>query len=344
MDTIADKFYNRVRAQGSVAVFDTHLAVAFGLQEGIFLSRLIFFCRPESKLGKYIDGERWYYSTYANWVENSFPWLNERNMRKLIIDLESRGLILSMQDKTTNRQKYYRPNFEELWELLTAKPIPECADSGDDTTQSVDVHTTQIGNMEPTQKGNMLINSNSLTVNLKDINISSNEDILSQDFATGQNEEAVKPEPTKIKMVYPKAVTPTEPKAKKPRAKKEPAPKTNYLFYPVAEVCKMDPALVGSRIAKAAHALAKAGYTREQVLAFTSYWEKHSYVYRKYKKPPTPEQLIAEIKISLEFGDTLSDIPEEDQLSYAEQQERRLKNANAKTVQRLYGPSQSGEW
>lgn len=327
MDTIANEFYNRVRAQESLAVFDTQFAVAFGIEQAAFLSRLIYFCRPESKVGKEIDGERWYYSTYANWIDKSFPWLNERNMRKLIIDLENRGLILSMQDKTTNRQKYYRPNFEKLWELLTAKPIPECADCGGDTAQSVDVHTTQKGNMEPTQKGNMLINSNSLTVNLKDINISSNEDILSQDFATGKNEEAVKPEPTKIKMVYPKAVTPTEPKAKpkKPRTKKEPAPKTNYLFYPVAEVCVMDHKLKAnaSRIAKAAHALAKAGYTSDQVLAFKSFWQRTSYQYRQDKRSPTPEQLIALIKQSIvaqqeEQVDYMSD-----NLTFDELEERR---------------------
>ena len=83
----------------------------------------------------------------------------------------------------------------------------------------------------------MLINSKSLTVNTP-----SNEGVPLPELV---NEEASKKKRKRIPM-----------------------------FDALARVCNMEPKLVGSRIAKASHAVVKAGYTPEQVLAFTSYWQK----------------------------------------------------------------------
>lgn len=291
MNAKSNELYNRVRAQEALAVFDTQFAVAFGLEQGIFLSRLIYFCRPESKIGEEIEGERWYYSTYSNWINFSFPWMIERTLRRMVNDLEEQGLIISFQAPSVNRQKYYRPNLDAIYDKL----MEEFSDVYD----KVDRPTGQIGHIGTGQNGHMLINSESLTVNT-----SSNEDV----------------ELTKVK-------------TRKP----------NPMFDAVAEVCHMDPALVGSRIAKASNALAKAGYTPQQVLAFTSYWEKNAFQYRQDKRPPTPEQVISNIKIAIERGHASSVSYEEDQLSYTERLERRQKDDKAKIVQRLHGSTKLGE-
>lgn len=324
MSTISNELYNRTRAQEALAVFDTQFAVAFGLEQGIFLSRLIYFTRPESKIGVEIEGERWYYSTYANWIEFSFPWMAERTLRRMVNDMEVKKLIISFQEQSLNRQKFYRPNFEVIYDILSAK-FPE-------DYVKVDRPCGQIGQVQGGQNGRMLINSKSLTVST-----SSKED--KSPLPKEADDDEVEPEPTKLKVVY---MTVAKKRKPRKRAKSETPRARNPMFDAVAEVCKMDPAMLGSRIAKASHTLEKAGYTSQQVMAFTSYWQKHSYYFSRYKRPPTPEQLIAEIKASLEIDNMIYDIPEEDQLSYDEQQ-RRFNNANTKQIQSLHGPEELGE-
>lgn len=325
MSTISNELYNRTRAQEALAVFDTQFAVAFGLEQGILLSRLIYFTRPESKVGVEIDGERWYYSTYANWIEFSFPWMAERTLRRMVNDMENKKIIISFQEQSINRQKFYRPNFEVIWDMLVEK-FPEYY-------VNEDRPVGQIGHVQPAQNGHMLINSNSLTVST-----SSKED--KSPLPKEADGDEVEPEPTKLKVVY---MTVAKKRKPRKRTKSETPRARNPMFDAVAEVCKMDPTMLGPRIAKASHTLEKAGYTSQQVMAFTSYWQKHSYYFSRYKRPPTPEQLIAEIKISLEISNPIEEIPEEDQLSYSEQRERKLKNAKAKQIQSLHGPEELGE-
>ena len=129
-NTIANEFYNWVRAQESLAVFDKQFVVAFSLHEGIFLSRLIFFCRPESKVGEEIEGEWWDYSTYSNWINFSFPWMIERTLRRMVNDLEDKGFIISFQAPSVNRQKYYRPNLDVIYDKLMEE-FPEVYNKAD---------------------------------------------------------------------------------------------------------------------------------------------------------------------------------------------------------------------
>ena len=218
MDTIANEFYNRIRAQEALAVFDTQFAVAFGLEQGIFLSRLIYFCRPESQVGVEIDGERWYYSTYSNWLEFSFPWMVERTLRRMVNDMEDKKMIISFQQPSLNRQKFYRPNFEVIWDLLT--------DTFPEYYVKVDRPSGQIGQVEQVQNGHMLINSKSLTVST-----SSKEDM--SPLPKEADGDTPLQEPTKLKVVYLKVA-----KKKKPRAKprSEKPRERNPMFDAVAEV------------------------------------------------------------------------------------------------------------
>ena len=270
----------RSRAQGSLVVFDVDFAVVFGLEPGILLSRLIYFCRPDSKVGKLVDGERWYYSTYTNWIDKSLSWMVERTLRRMIRDLEEKNIILSYQSPTShNRTKYYRPNYDVIWDILSAQYpdiYPNMADA--------------CGQTDPPQGGQddrMLINSKPLTVNT-----SSYEDV-----GNGQNDQ--------------------------PKRKLRPR---DLMFDMVAEVCVMDPVLVGSRIAKASHALKKAGYTSDQVLAFRDYWQRTSYQYKQNKRPPTPEQLIAQIKHSISHKEEQDNYYSADQVNLEELEAERREN------------------
>lgn len=276
--TAKQNLTNRTRVQESIQVFDRDFAVAFGIDAGIFLSRLMYYCRDDSEVGKIIDGERYYYSTYANWIERTLPWMEERTLRRYVTELEKKNVIVAKQLSSTNRTKYYAPNYDVIWDILCEK-FPGTYDKLSNACgQKVYDASGQIGHM--------LINREP-TENVT----SSNEDV-----SEGQIVKA----------------------PSKPRPR-------DLMFDMVAEVCVMEPKLVGPRIAKASHALKKAGYTSDQVLAFRDYWQRTSYQYKKDKKPPTPEQLIAQIKQSLVYSQGLDTDYSEDQKTWAEREaERRM--------------------
>lgn len=279
----------RSKVQESIAVFDKDFAVAFGIDAGIFLSRLMYYCRDDSQIGKIIDGERYYYSTYANWIEKTLPWMEERTLRRYVTELEKKNVIVSKQLSSTNRTKYYAPNYDVIWDILCEK-FPGTYDKLSNACgQKVYDASGQIGHM--------LINREP-TENVT----SSNEDV-----SEGQIVKA----------------------PSKPRPR-------DLMFDMVAEVCVMEPKLVGPRIAKASHALKKAGYTSDQVLAFRDYWQRTSYQYKQSKKPPTPEQLIAQIKQSLVYSQGLDTDYTDDQKTLAEREAERRKN-NRKTSSTVQG-------
>jgi len=266
-----ENLITRSRVQESLAVFDKDFAVAFGIDAGIFLSRLMYYCRDDSQVGKIIDGERYYYSTYANWIERTLPWMEERTLRRYVTELEKKNVIVSKQLSSTNRTKYYAPNYDVIWNILCEK-FPGTYDKLSNACgQKVYDASGQIGHM--------LINREP-TENLT----SSYEDV-----SEGQID---KPTP-------------------KPRPR-------DLMFDMVAEVCVMEPKLVGPRIAKASHALKKAGYTSDQVLAFRDYWQRTSYQYKQSKKAPTPEQLIAQIKQSVDYKQAQEIDYTADQMTLAE--------------------------
>lgn len=281
--TAKQNLTNRTRIQESIQVFDRDFAVAFGIDAGIFLSRLMFYCRDDSQVGKIIDGQRYYYSTYANWIERTLPWMEERTLRRYVTELEKRNVIISYQMASTNRTKYYAPNYDVIWGILCEK-FP-------DTYDKLSNQCGQKVYDASGQNGHMLINREP-TENVT----SSNEDV-----GEGQIVNDDVPKPTR---------------------------KVDLMFEAVAEVCVMDYKIKtnASRIARASHALKKAGYTSDQILAFKDYWQLTSYQYKQSKKAPTPEQITAEIKQSLSHTRVNKPDYTADQLTLAEREAERRKN------------------
>jgi len=83
------------------------LAIAIGLNNAIVLQQ-IRFCLAQPKSGRVIDGEKYVWNTYEEWVEQHFPWWSAKTLQRVFMDLEKMGLIKSIQpDGVMSRRKYY---------------------------------------------------------------------------------------------------------------------------------------------------------------------------------------------------------------------------------------------
>lgn len=87
------------------------LAVAMGLDEAIVIQQLHYWLNPRRKSGKVIGGKRWIYNTYKEWRETNFPFWSEIHIKRLFLNLEKAGVIVSCQPEgRMSRRKYYRLN------------------------------------------------------------------------------------------------------------------------------------------------------------------------------------------------------------------------------------------
>lgn len=85
------------------------LAVVMGLDEAIVIQQLHYWLNPKRKAGKVIDGRRWIYNTYKEWRETNFPFWKEIHIKRIFIQLEKMGVIVSCQPEgRMSRRKYYR--------------------------------------------------------------------------------------------------------------------------------------------------------------------------------------------------------------------------------------------
>lgn len=83
------------------------LTAILGIKEAVVLQQL-FWLLENPKNGKTINGHRWLYNTYEQWVDEYFPFLTPRGARRIFTELESLGLIKSCQAGGANRRKFYR--------------------------------------------------------------------------------------------------------------------------------------------------------------------------------------------------------------------------------------------
>lgn len=69
------------------------LAAAIGLNEAMFIQQMTYWLENEDA-GHWRDGRKWVYNTYDEW-HRQFPFWSVRTIRRIVTDLENRGLLLS---------------------------------------------------------------------------------------------------------------------------------------------------------------------------------------------------------------------------------------------------------
>lgn len=96
------------------------LALALGLDGAIVVQQLFYWLNPKRRSGRVIDGRRWIYNTYAEWRESNFPFWSEIHIKRIFLNLERLGVIVSCQPEGRfSRRKYYRIN--EGWLIKARK-------------------------------------------------------------------------------------------------------------------------------------------------------------------------------------------------------------------------------
>ena len=101
-------------------VVQPSLIKLLGFPGAIIIQQIHWMCNQPRSGHTLDDGENWVWGTYAEWVEDYFPFWSERTLRHHIRNLEAAGYLLSCQPKKGDwdRTKSYRVCTEKVEESL----------------------------------------------------------------------------------------------------------------------------------------------------------------------------------------------------------------------------------
>lgn len=100
------------------------LADAIGLNEAIVLQQVHYWIENNKKERRnFHRGRCWVYNSYRKWNEN-FPFWSERTIKKIFLDLEKQGLLISgnFNKLKIDRTKWYTIDYDAFEKL--------CSDAG----------------------------------------------------------------------------------------------------------------------------------------------------------------------------------------------------------------------
>lgn len=95
------------------------LANLIGLNEAIILQQVHYWLNNKNS-GVERNGYKWVYNSYKDW-KNNFPFWSERTIQRAITNLENMGILISTQNSSYNRKKYYRIDYDKMSSSMTTK-------------------------------------------------------------------------------------------------------------------------------------------------------------------------------------------------------------------------------
>lgn len=144
--------------------FDSGHAVAYGVDEAIMLSNIIFWIRKNKVNGKHLhDGRTWTYNS-ASAFADLFPFWNEKQVRRIIDSLLNQGVIVAgtYNKSKMDRTRWFAVVCEEMLDLPiredatsdTGTPIPDSKHTDSKPIPNViDKSITTDGSEAPTKVG-----------------------------------------------------------------------------------------------------------------------------------------------------------------------------------------------
>jgi len=95
------------------------LAKRFGVSQAIVLQQVHFWLTNQ-KIGKEVDGRRWFYNSATEWQTN-FPWWTARYCAKILAELREMGILLARGDLNEwkiDNTLWWSIDYDRLQEVL----------------------------------------------------------------------------------------------------------------------------------------------------------------------------------------------------------------------------------
>jgi hypothetical protein len=104
-------------------MFDASIAAALGnINAAVIVQQLNYWMNKDG-VGTVINGVKYVYNTFVDWVNQQFPWLSVWQFRKAMSLLRSLGIVkvIRHKEKQWNQTNYYSLNCDRLGEFLGAE-------------------------------------------------------------------------------------------------------------------------------------------------------------------------------------------------------------------------------
>jgi hypothetical protein len=100
--------------------FSAEIAEALSDINAAVIVQQLHYWMTKEKVGKTIDGVKWVYNSFNDWVVEQFKWLSVWQFRKSMNLLRSLDIVLVKRQKSKqwNQTNYYSLNYERLFEFL----------------------------------------------------------------------------------------------------------------------------------------------------------------------------------------------------------------------------------
>ena len=137
--------------------FSAEIASALeDINAAVIVQQLHYWMQKE-KVGVVVDGVRWVYNSFPDWVTNQFKWLSSWQFRKSMTRLRNLGIVKVIRYKARqwNQTNYYTLDYDVLYEFLKVRSA--------ESIETVEMRDT-------TARG-----EESLSLELRDTNISYKE-------------------------------------------------------------------------------------------------------------------------------------------------------------------------
>lgn len=129
------------------------------LQAATIINQLHYWLEKES-VGTFIDGVKYIYNTFEDWVKEQFKWLSSWKFRKHMKRLRELGIVLVTRHRACewNQTNYYTIDYERLNEFMggnyfTSKYARKAADKSSKKSTAKTAQTTENSEMcDPTDR------------------------------------------------------------------------------------------------------------------------------------------------------------------------------------------------
>lgn len=100
------------------------LAKTMGINKAIIFQQLHFLLNATKSAqtkNNFVDGRWWVYNSYPQWRNDYFPWLSIGAIKRLFLELEREGLVLSKQSvkSKADRRKWYAIDYARWEQIVT---------------------------------------------------------------------------------------------------------------------------------------------------------------------------------------------------------------------------------